>query len=86
MSYYGGNTIPPPPPDWASPVLYHKYYRLRNRDWKQLMWVIDLIQNHGGTLRIALTEATERGSTQANVSAMAKLRQRNKSSMIEEYY
>ena len=33
--------------------------------------------SHGGTLRVALTQATEWGSTQASVSAMAKLRQRN---------
>ena len=42
--------------------------------------------SHGGTLCVTLTEAAERGSTQASVSVMAKLRQRNESAMLEEYY
>ena len=42
--------------------------------------------SYGGTLRVAPTEAAESGSTQTSVSAIAKLRQRNESSMMEEYY
>ena len=58
----------------------YRYYRLRNRDRVPGLETAHvshrLNTSHGRTLRVALTEAAERGSSQANVSAMAKLRQR----------